>query len=99
MRPLLARYADGIERPISEARQQLATEFELTDEDLAERLPSGLAKTFNNRVGWAATYRYRCGLLLRPRRSVYAITERGQQVLREHLDRIDLSVLSADLTP
>lgn len=55
----------------------------------------GLAKTFNNRVGWAATYLYRCGLLERPSRSVYRITDRGRQVLAEHPERIDLDVLSA----
>jgi hypothetical protein len=30
-------------------------------EELSERLPSGLEKTFDNRVGWAATYLYRVG--------------------------------------
>ena len=68
MRPLLEEYAVGGERPIAEVRAALASKFELTPEELAERLPSGLAKTFNNRVGWAATYLYRVGLLARPRR-------------------------------
>jgi len=57
-------------------------------------LPSGLAKTFDNRVGWAATYLYRVGLLVRPRRSVYAITERGREVLAANPERVDLTVLS-----
>jgi len=94
MRPLLEEYAGGNERPIAEVRAALADRFSLTPEELAERLPSGLAKTFDNRVGWAATYLYRVGLLVRPRRSVYAITDRGRQVLAEHPERIDLTVLS-----
>ncbi len=77
MRPLLEEYAAGDERRIADVRAELATRFELTEDELAERLPSGLAKTFDNRVGWAATYLYRVGLLARPRRSVYVITERG----------------------
>ena len=81
MRPLLEEYADGGERPIAEVRAVLGTKFALTPEEFAERLPSGLAKTFDNRVGWAATYLYRVGLLARPRRSVYAITDRGRDVL------------------
>lgn len=94
MRPLLDEYAGGNERPIADVRAALAAQFSLTQEELAERLPSGLAKTFDNRVGWAATYLYRVGLLVRPRRSVYAITDRGRHVLVEHPDRIDLTVLS-----
>ena len=94
MRPLLEEYATGGERPIADVRAALATKFDLTEEELAERLPSGLAKTFHNRVGWAATYLYRVGLLARPRRSVYVITERGREVLAANPERIDLSVLS-----
>lgn len=94
MRPLLEEYASVAEGPIADARRHLAARFSLTEEELAERLPSGAAKTFDNRVGWAATYLYRCGLLARPRRSVYQITERGRQVLNQHPERVDLSVLS-----
>jgi len=65
MRPLLEEYAAGGERRIAEVRAELASKFTLTPEELAERLPSGLAKTFDNRVGWAATYLYRVGLLSR----------------------------------
>ena len=94
MRPLLEEYAAGGERPIADVRAALASKFALTPEELAERLPSGLAKTFDNRVGWAATYLYRVGLLARPRRSVYAITERGREVLAANPERVDLTVLS-----
>lgn len=93
-RPLLEEYAAGGERPIAEVRAGMASKFGLTPEELAERLPSGLAKTFDNRVGWAATYLYRVGLLVRPRRSVYAITERGREVLAANPERVDLTVLS-----
>jgi restriction system protein len=94
MRPLLQQYAGGDEQQIADARAELAREFDLSEEDLAERLPSGLARTFDNRVGWAATYLHRTGLLARPRRSVYAITDRGRDVLAANPDRIDLGVLS-----
>ena len=94
MRPLLEEYAAGGERRIADVRANLATRFGLTEQELAERLPSGLARTFDNRVGWAATYLYRVGLLNRPRRSVYAITDRGREVLAANPERVDLSVLS-----
>ncbi len=91
---MLTQLQDGHPRAISDVRSALAMEFELTDEDLAEELPSGRAKTFHNRVGWATTHLYRTGLLTRPRRSVYAITERGQQILASNPERVDLRVLA-----
>ena len=72
MRPLLEEYAGGNERPIADVRAALATQFALTPEELAERLPSGLAKTFDNRVGWAATYLYRVGLLMYGKRPSFS---------------------------
>ena len=94
MRPLLVAYASGDERPISDVRHELGELFNLTDEELAERLPSGLAKTFDNRVGWAVTHIYNTGLLTRPRRGVYQITQRGRDVLAAYPERVDFSVLS-----
>lgn len=94
MRPLLDEYATGGERRIADVRAVLAERLGLTEEELAERLPSGLARTFDNRVGWAATYLYRVGLLARPRRSVYVVTERGWNVLAANPERVDLGVLS-----
>ena len=85
--------SDGQEHAVEDLRTELASEFELSESDLEERLPSGRAKTFNNRVGWATTYLYRCGLVARPRRSIYVITERGREVLEQNQQRVDLSVL------
>jgi restriction system protein len=94
MRPILAQLQDGQPRAIADVRIALVSEFGLTEEELAQELPSGRAKTFQNRVGWATTHLYRTGLLTRPRRSVYAITERGQQVLAANSERVDLRVLA-----
>jgi restriction system protein len=94
MRPLLASLEDGSDHSIKQVREELAREFALSDEDLAEELPSGRAKTFANRVGWATTYLYRCGLLERPRRSVYRLTDRGRDVMLTNPARVDLKVLS-----
>jgi restriction system protein len=77
-----------------EIRKHLAGEFSLSQEELDARLPSGRAKMFANRVGWAITYLYRTKLLARPRRSVYRITPRGQAVLAENPHWIDLQVLA-----
>jgi restriction system protein len=94
MRPLLVAVSDGQDHAITAVRARLADDFALTDDELEEQLPSGRAKTFGNRVGWATTYLYRCGLLERPKRSVYRITERGRTVLGQNPERVDLKVLA-----
>jgi restriction system protein len=93
MRPILALTEDGNEWTAASIRDAIISQFELSAEDIAERLPSGRDTTVRNRVGWAITYLYRAGLLVRPRRSVYRITERGRSVLQEHPKRVDNSVL------
>jgi restriction system protein len=93
MRPLVVLHEDGEEHEIANSREKIAQQFELTDEDRAERLPSGRVTTLQNRVGWAATYLFRTGLLERPRRAHYRITDRGRKVLAENDERIDLRVL------
>lgn len=94
MRPLLEAYASGDERPISDVRRELGEQFNLTEEELTERLPSGPAKLFDNRVGWATTHLFHAKLLARPKRGVYVITDRGRDVLVANPDRVDLRVLS-----
>jgi restriction system protein len=95
MRPLLVAVEDGKAHSIKQVRDQLAKEFDLSDDDPAEKLPSGRAKTFMNRVGWATTDLYRCGLLGRPKRSVYRDTHRGRDALLKYPQRVDLKVLAS----
>jgi restriction system protein len=93
MRPLLELHADGTEKSQDELRDALAQQFRLTEDDLAERLPSGTARTFVNRVAWASTHMKEAGLLVKPRRGISTITERGLTVLENYPDRVDMSVL------
>lgn len=94
MRPFLAAHLSGQDRAVGEVRAELAEHLGLTDEEQAQLLPSGKGRTWNNRVGWAATYLFRAGLLERPRRSVYRITPRGQDVLQQYPERVDNEVLA-----
>jgi restriction system protein len=86
----------GIQSPQTavDVRRTLATEFALTEGDLAELLPSGRQSTFANRVGWAYSYLKQAGLTDSPRRGVYGITSRGRQILAEQPTRIDIGFLS-----
>jgi restriction system protein len=57
MRPLLEEYASGNERPIAEVRAALAVQFALTEEELAERLPSGGANACSVSTSWGSLVR------------------------------------------
>ncbi len=50
MQPLLTVLADGTERRFSHVLPTLADEFNLTDDERAQLLPSGRQETFRNRV-------------------------------------------------
>ena len=62
-------------------------------EALSERLPSGTQSAFDNRMGWARTYLFKAGLIERPRRATYAITETGKKLLANPPSEIDVDFL------
>lgn len=93
MRPLLELHADSNEKTQKELRDALAQRFDLTEEELAEKIPSGYARRFLNRVAWASTHMTQAGLLFKPRRGISHITDRGIAALREYPERVDTSVL------
>lgn len=69
-------------------RAAVAESLGLSPADRAETIPSG-APVFDNRVHWAVTYLVQAGLLVRPKRGVVEITQRGREVLQAHPQRID----------
>lgn len=93
MMPLLRLAADGQEHSLAEAREGLATQFELSDSDREEPLPSGRQSKFSNRVAWAKSYLQQAGLLLSPRRAHFRISDRGRDVLKSAPPRIDIKFL------
>lgn len=94
MRPLLEAHVDGKEHLNRDLVARLADQFGLTEEERREMLPSGGARLFDNRIGWAKSHITQAGLLTAPRRAISMITERGREALYLHRDRIDLRVLN-----
>jgi len=94
MRPLLAAHADGSEHLNRDLVTQLALQLALTEEERREMLPSGRGKLFDNRIGWAKTHLVKAGLLMAPRRSISAITDRGRDALIRFPEHIDLRTLN-----
>ena len=91
--PLLKRSADGEEHKFSSLVADLGADFRLTEEELAELLPSGTQPIFANRVGWARLYLKKAGLLDAPKRGFLQITEMGRKILSEGHERIDTKFL------
>lgn len=65
---------------------QLAEQFNLTDEERTETLPSGRQSVLDNRVGWARTYLTKAGLLDVTRRAHFVITPRGIEAFKDNVD-------------
>ena len=91
--PLLRRLKDNQVHTMADLYQELADELALNEEDRNEMLPSGKQLTFHNRIGWARTYLKKAGLVESPGRGQVRITDRGQQVLREELEHLNVRYL------
>jgi restriction system protein len=72
---------------------EVAENLGLTVEALSQRLPSGTQSAFDNRMGWARTYLFKAGLIERPRRATYAISETGKKLLANPPSEINVDFL------
>ncbi|HOG19296.1 MAG TPA: restriction endonuclease [Salinivirgaceae bacterium] len=93
MLPLLKMLSDGKEYSLQEADDFLSGQFNLTEEERRELLPSGQQPVFRNRLGWARTYMKKAGLLTIPKRAHFKITERGIELLKEKPTKITSKLL------
>jgi restriction system protein len=94
MLPLLNLASDQREHSLTEAYDIMAKQFNVTDEERDELLPSGRQSRFENRVGWASTYLKKAGLVKSTGRGKFRITERGQEVLKGHPTVVDNAFLA-----
>ncbi len=94
MLPLLRFFSDGKEHRISEAVEALSREFNLSEKEKNELLPSGQQTVIHSRIGWAKTYMRKAGLLVSPTRGLDRITQRGLDILANNPPKIDNDFLS-----
>jgi restriction system protein len=92
--PMLKLASDGQVWSLSDARENLAKHFQLTEEELEDLLPSGRQARFANRVAWAKVYLEQGGLLSSPKRAHFQITERGKDVLQDPPDEVSIKFLT-----
>jgi len=95
MLPLIKVMNEVNEMTTNQIKDAVAKYLGLTEEALVERLESGAQTIFDNRIGWARTYLFKAGLLDRPRRAIYVISEAGNKVLENPPNEIDVNYLKS----
>lgn len=85
--------ADARLHKISEVFSALAEHFHLTEEEKNELLPSGTQRRWHNRANWACYDLFRAGLLDRPKKGLYIVTEAGKALAAQNPQSIDRDFL------
>ena len=67
---------------LKEFEAPLSKEFNLTNDDLVTMYESGNGPVFYDRISWALSYLSMAGLVNKPRRGYYEITELGRKLLQ-----------------
>jgi restriction system protein len=91
--PALQFLADGSLHKLSDVYSALAKHFNLTEAEQNELLPSGTQRRWHNRANWACYDLYRAGLLDRPKKGRYIITEAGKKLAQQNPKVIDREFL------
>jgi hypothetical protein len=94
MLPVLRLAGDGQVHTVPETVQHLAREFQLSDADVNEQVPSGQPR-INNRLGWATTYLRKAQLLKSAGPGRFHITDRGREILATNPATVDVGFLES----
>ena len=95
MKPLLELASDGKEHGKIDSVQALAPIFQLTDEEIQKTYPNrATTRIFEDRMLWAKSYLKHAGCVEYPRRGIFIITPRGQELLGTNPPEINNKVLN-----
>jgi len=72
---------------------EMVLHFNISEEEQKEKIPSGRAFLYYNRIAWAITYLKMGGLIESPQRSKYILTQRGKDLLKNPPEKISISFL------
>jgi restriction system protein len=92
MLPFLKYGSEGV-ISFKDAVSKASDEFQLTDEERAQTIPSGPEPLIKNRAGWAITYLVKANLLKRPKRAYFTTTDKGKEVIASNPDGINRKYL------
>ena len=90
MLPLLKILSNQEELKTRELVEKLTSEFNLSEEDKRQLLPSGKQPVMSNRVGWAKTYLQKAGLLISEKRGFIKISQKGLDILKQNPKKINI---------
>ena len=80
--PALSLLAKHGQLKLSEFEAPLAKHFGLSADEIQEEYESGNGKIFYDRISWALSYMNMAGLVSKPKRGVYEISELGKAQLK-----------------
>lgn len=92
MRPCLVELQKGASNA-RECLPGLKARFGLGDEDMEDRIPSGTRTRIFDRADWAIFHMMKAGLIDRPKRGVYVLSEAGDRFLSTTSDALTLTDL------
>lgn len=93
MLPLLRLASDGRVWRARDAYEAIGDEFDVSEEERRELIPSGRQPLLHNRVAWAITYLVKAGLLERPKRGHFQITDAGRELLASDPPEVNNRIL------
>lgn len=93
MLPILKLLSKNNVIKLSEMVDIMSDEYNLSEEERNEWLPSKVQKTMYNRVAWAKQYLKNSELIESPEKGSFKITQKGLDILKKNPTRIDLRFL------
>jgi len=93
MLPLLQIVKQHGQISLANAAILIADLFGLSEDERREMLQSGKQTFIYNRVGWANTYLKKAGLLTSPQRGIITITDKGEHVLSQKPNSLNVQYL------
>ena len=93
MLPFLAVAGDGHEHTSGGMAESLAGQYQLTESEKTEMVPSGRQTRLMNRIYWISTHFKNARLIESSRRGAFKITDRGNELLKSNPASIDLKTL------
>jgi restriction system protein len=91
--PFLKLSSDSQEHSLKEMRKYMTEHFALSEEDKAEKVPSGSQTKFDNRIYWTKSYLVKAKVLESAKRGHFTITKRGLSFLKKFKDSITINDL------
>lgn len=85
--PALKELQTGNVMRAKDLREPLAKFFQLTDDELLTKYSSGNSEIFFDRISWALSYLFISGLVEKPQKGYYKISDMGLYMLSSYTDQ------------